>query len=280
MAGAIAGLFAEGETVIAGVECVDTSYPGFGRELARFQSVDASADVPLPLVGGVAAGRPQVVVKFDQPKSGLVIAIDGPAASGKSTVSRDLARALGFTHVNSGAIYRAVTRAVLDAGIDPADEVAVGALLPRLRLVCGQRDGVGTVEVNGVAPADLDAPDVNAAVSPVARIPAVRAALFPLQRGYAENANLVMEGRDIGTAIFPDTPYKYYVDASPGVRARRRAAQGLADSVVDRDLQDATREIAPLCQAEDALVIDSSHLTVDAVVARIVDDLRAKGLVV
>jgi len=229
----------------------------------------------------VAGIRPNVVVKFDQPAEGIVIAIDGPAASGKSTVARDLTQSLNFVHVNSGAIYRAVTRAVLDAGIDPADAPAVGALLPRLRIECGQREGEGTVEINGVdLSARLHEPAVNAAVSPIARIPAVRAALFPLLRHYSRIANIVMEGRDIGSAIFPETPYKYYVDASPEVRARRRAAQGFTDSVADRDRQDSTRTVAPLQQAEGALVIDSSDLTVEKVVALIVADLRDKGLVV
>ena len=280
MAAALAGLFADGVTEISGTSRLDTMYPGFENELSRFQSSEASEAERVPVVGGVGGARPQVVVKFDQPKSGIVIAIDGPAASGKSTVSRDLARALGFVHVNSGAMYRAVTRAVLDAGIDPSDAGAVDACLRRLRIECGLRDGEGTVEVGGVVADGLSAADVNAAVSAVARIPAVRAALFPLQRRYAELANIVMEGRDIGSAIFPETPYKYYVDASPEVRARRRAAQGLADSVTERDRQDSTREVAPLRLADGARVIDSSDLTVEKVVACIVDDLRAKGLVV
>ena len=280
MAGAIAGLFAEGETVVADVECVDTSYPGFGRELARFQSDEAFEEGRVPVVTGVGGARPQVVVKLDRPKTGLVIAIDGPAASGKSTVARDLARALGFVHVNSGAIYRAVTRAVLDAGIDPANAPAVETHLHRLRIECGQCGGEGTIEVNGAVAERLNTPEVNAAVSPVARIPAVRAALYPLQRRYASLANIVMEGRDIGSAIFPETPYKYYIDATPEVRARRRAAQGFTDSVADRDFQDSTRQTAPLRRAEGALVIDSSELSVEKVVDRIVDDLRAKGLVV
>ena len=101
--------------------------------------------------------------------------------------------------------------------------------------------------INGHDPSDqLNSSEVNAAVSAVARVPEVRAALFPLQQGYAAMANLVMEGRDIGSTIFPSTPYKYYVDASPEVRAQRRAAQGFADSVAARDMQDSTREVAPL----------------------------------
>lgn len=280
MAAALAGLFAHGTTIISKTHCLETMYPGFENELSRFQSEEAADAERVPVVVGLGGGRPQVVVKFDQPASGVVVAIDGPAASGKSTVSRDLARALGFVHVNSGAMYRAVTRAVLDAGIDPSDAGAVDACLRRLRIDCGLRDGDGTVEINGVVADGLSAADVNAAVSAVARIPSVRAVLYPLQRRYAELANIVMEGRDIGSAIFPETPYKYYVDASPEVRARRRAAQGLADSVTERDRVDSTREVAPLRLADGALVIDSSEMTVEKVVACIVDDLRAKGLVV
>ena len=275
MAGAIAGLFAEGETVVAGVECVDTSYPGFGRELARFQAGDTVAGA-----GGSGRSGSGLQLRPGFPACGLVVAIDGPAASGKSTVARALARELGFVHVNSGAIYRAVTRAVVDAGIDPEQAPAVEAHLHRLRIECGHRDGEATIEVNGAVADHLDAPEVNAAVSPVARIPAVRAALYPLQRGYAALANIVMEGRDIGSAIFPETPYKYYIDATPEVRAQRRAAQGLADSVAQRDFQDRTREVAPLRQAEGALVIDTSDLGVGEVVSRIVEDLRARELVV
>jgi len=279
MSGAIAGLFAEGVTVVADVECVDTSYPGFGRELARFQSAaGAGAGGPSGAAGGGTGGR--IAVTPDRPANGLVIAIDGPAASGKSTVARALARELEFVHVNSGAIYRAITRAVLDAGIDPEQAPAIEAHLQRLRVECGHRDGEATIEVNGAVADRLHTPEVNAAVSLVARVPVVRAALYPLQRGYATLANIVMEGRDIGSTIFPETPYKYYIDATPEVRARRRAAEGVTDSVAERDFQDRTREVAPLCRAEGALVIDSSDLSVEAVVARIVDDLRAQGLVV
>lgn len=275
MAGAIAGLFAEGETVIAGAECVDTSYPGFAGELARWQRGGAANAVP-----SADAPVSPVVVKPGQPATGVVVAIDGPAASGKSSVARELARQLGFVHINSGAIYRTVTWAVLAAGIDPVDQAAVVAALPQLQIACGVRDGAGTVTINGHDPSDhLNSSEVNAAVSAVARVPEVRAALFPLQQGYAAMANLVMEGRDIGSTIFPSTPYKYYVDASPEVRAQRRAAQGFADSVAARDLQDSTREVAPLRLAEGAVLIDSSDLTVAMVVARIVDDLRCKGLV-
>lgn len=281
MAGAIAGLFAEGETRVADVECVDTSYPGFNEELARFQW-DEAGDPPRhrPVAPSLPPPRPDVVVRPDQPSTGVVIAIDGPAASGKSTVARDLARRLGFLHVNSGLLYRAVTGAVLNAGLDPADAAAVDRLLSRLRLECGRRGGVGTIEVDGVEPGPLDTPEINAAVSPVSGLPGVRSWLYPLQRRYADLANIVIEGRDIGSAIFPETPYKYFIDASPEVRARRRAAQGLEDSVAERDQQDTSRTHSPLRRAEGALAIDSTDLPVHKVVDLIIADLRTKGLVV
>ncbi len=262
MAFAIAGLFATGETIIDGAECIDTSYPGFARHLALFQE-----DAPITLAPGT-------------PECGVVIAIDGPAASGKSSVARELGRRLGFAHVNSGALYRAVAWAVVKAGLDPADAAAVTALLPSLKLECGLADGHGSLRLNDVDPTPhLNEPAVNAAVSPVASIPAVRAYLIPLQRQYAAQTNVIVEGRDIGSVIFPDTPYKYYIDASPEVRAARRAAQGQADAIAARDQQDRTRAVAPLAVADGAVVIDSSRLTLDDVVAALLDDLRAKGLV-
>ncbi len=281
MAGAIAGLFADGETRVAGVECIETSYPGFARELARFEWDEAGEPPrPRPTTPAPVVSRPDLVVKLDQPSRGIAIAIDGPAASGKSTVSRDLARRLGFVHVNSGLLYRAVTRAALDAGVEPGDAAAVDALLGRLRLACGSRDGAGTIEIDGAEPGGLNTPEINAAVSAVAGHARVRAALYPLQRRYAEMANIVIEGRDIGSSIFPETPYKYFVDASAEVRARRRAAQGLSDAVAERDRQDTTREHSPLRRAEGALVVDSTDLSAAKVVDLIVADLRAKGLVV
>src|SRR5690606_24048897 len=154
------------------------------------------------------------------PAHGLVIAIDGPAASGKSSVARELGKHLGFTHVNSGALYRATAWAVVEAGIDPQDAAAVAALLPTLQLEYRLLNGRDHLMLNGKAPPPhLHDPAVNAAVSPVAGVPEVRAFLVPLQRRCADQANVVVEGRDIGSVIFPDTPYKYYIDASPEVRA-------------------------------------------------------------
>ena len=212
-----------------------------------------------------------------------VIAIDGPAASGKSSVARELARRLGFVYVNTGAMYRAVTWLAVAAGVEPSEAEAVGALLDRSELrfrVAGEgtpRESV--ILVNGADPAPfLCEPGVNAAVSRIAAIPKVRQTLVARQREFACEHDVVMEGRDIGTVVFPETPLKFYIDASPEVRARRRAAQGQADDLAARDRTDSSRKDSPLMIAADAQVIDSSELTVAGVVESILKRLERVGL--
>ena len=212
-----------------------------------------------------------------------VIAIDGPAASGKSSVARELARRLGFVYVNTGAMYRAVTWLAVAAQVDPSESEAVAALLEGSDLrfgVAGQgnpRESV--ILVNGADPAPyLCEPAVNAAVSRIAAIPRVRQILVARQREFALENDVVMEGRDIGTVVFPETPLKFYVDASPEVRARRRAAQGQADDLAARDRSDSSRKDSPLTVAADAQVIDSSDLTIDGVVNSIVARLEHAGV--
>ncbi len=279
MAFAIAGLFAEGETVLKDVECVDTSYPGFAKQLKYFQTREASEGVDVPVITRLP-GSVTGPLRINGGTTGTVISIDGPAASGKSSVARALAERLGFVHVNSGAIYRAVTWAALQKGLSPADEAAVTAWLPECRITCGIENGHGTLRVGGEDPGlALSDPKVNAAVSAIAKIPAVREFLVPLQRDYAKDANIVMEGRDIGSVIFADTPWKYFITADEDVRQQRREAQGFQDSVKDRDKKDSSREIAPLTQPEGAKVIDTTHLNIAGVVDAIVDDLRKRGLV-
>ena len=213
------------------------------------------------------------------PQQHIVVAIDGPAASGKSSVARMLARRLGFAYVNSGAMYRAVTWFVLQKGIDPCDTAAVLALISDLDMECGLRDGASSLQIAGVDPAPFLCDDeVNQNVSRVSSVPEVRSALVKRQRAYANTYDVVMEGRDIGSVVFPDTPYKFYVDASPEVRARRRARQGQHDEISARDRFDSTRRTSPLLVAEDAEVIDSSNLTIDGVVGEIVGRLKLKGL--
>ncbi|MEI6712967.1 MAG: (d)CMP kinase [Verrucomicrobiota bacterium] len=209
----------------------------------------------------------------------LVIAIDGPAASGKSSVAKVLARRLGYVYVNTGAMYRAVTWHVLASGVSPSDQDAVLALMASTKMDCDVAGHESSILINGVDPTpNLVSEGVNGAVSAVATIPEVRRQLVALQRAYGDKTNSVMEGRDIGSAVFPETPYKFYIDASPEVRAQRRAKQGLQDSILQRDKVDSTRKMSPLVIAEDAHVIDSSHLTVDGVVGEIIGRLKIKGL--
>lgn len=206
------------------------------------------------------------------------IAIDGPAASGKSTVARRLAAKLGLIMVNSGAMYRAVTWEVLRRGIDAGDAVAVAGLLNEITIECGVRGGQSTITINGQDPGgELCSDAVNAVVSLVAAVPEVREILVARQRGLLALGDLVMEGRDIGSVVFPMTPFKYYIDASEEVRRERRAAEGQHDEVTKRDRQDSQRRTSPLVVAEGAHVIDSSDMSVDEVVKRVMDLLVAGG---
>ena len=209
----------------------------------------------------------------------FAIAIDGPAASGKSTIARELAQRLGLIMVNSGAMYRAVTWQALEQGIDPHDPAAVTAMLDGLTIECGD-DGISsTLTLNGRDPGDaLRSPAVNANVSSIAAIPAVRTRLVALQRDYLKRTDVVMEGRDIGSIVFPDTPYKIYVDAAEHVRAARRVDMGEVDSVAKRDAADSNRATAPLIVAHGATVLDNSHHTVETALAATLEILRQQGL--
>ena len=211
----------------------------------------------------------------------IVIAIDGPAASGKSSVARALARRLGYLYVNTGAMYRAITWLAVSRDVPTNDAVRVQQLLHFTQIECGLAQNESTILLDGVDPTPhLVDEAVNANVSAIASIPEVRRVLVEKQRAYASAHDLVMEGRDIGSVVFPETPYKFYIDASPEVRARRRAQQGLQDSVTTRDKIDSTRRTSPLIIAEDAHVIDSSNLTVDGVVGEVIGRLKLKGLVI
>jgi cytidylate kinase len=208
-----------------------------------------------------------------------VIAIDGPAASGKSSVARALARRLGFIYVNSGAIYRAITWHVLERGIDPDDGARVVQTVESARIRCGLENNESRILIDDVDPTDhLREDRVNDAVSRVSSVPRVRQILVAKMRSYAFNHDLVMEGRDIGSVVFPQTPYKFYIDASPDVRLRRRAAQGQRDEIAARDRADSSRPTSPLVVAKDAHVLDTSNLTIEGVVDEILDRLKLKGL--
>jgi cytidylate kinase len=207
-----------------------------------------------------------------------IIAIDGPAASGKSSVARTLATKLGFAYVNSGAMYRSVAWLAFQNKVPPDQPEKVLALLAGDHFEFGLRQGTSYVRIDGVDPErHLNQEVVNRTVSSIAGIQGVRDYLLQHLRHFALLDNIVMEGRDIGSTVFPQTPYKFYIDASPHVRARRRAAQGIADNLEQRDRQDVTRRASPLLIAADAFRIDSSTLTIEQVVEQIIAILRQKG---
>lgn len=214
-----------------------------------------------------------------------VVAIDGPAGTGKSTVSGRLADAVGAQCLDTGAMYRAVTLAVLRAGVDPADAAAVAKVAAtaevRLELAAPGETGPGETVVyldgEDVSRA-IRTDEVNAAVSAVSAHRAVREKLVDLQREHAGGTLLVVEGRDVGTVVFPDAALKVFLTATPEARADRRHRQNLAagresvfievlDSVNRRDHLDSTREVSPLRQAGDAVLVDTSEMTLDDVVA-------------
>jgi cytidylate kinase len=210
-----------------------------------------------------------------------VIAIDGPAASGKSSVSRKLARQLGFDYVNSGAMYRAVTWHVSQHAIAPGDGDAVARLLEKSRIDCELGDDGSRILIDGFDPAEhLQDDRVNAEVSLISSIPRVREILVAKMRAFGNDRDVVVEGRDIGSVVFPETPYKFYIDASPEVRLRRRVAQGQRDQVLARDLADSSRRVAPLVVAKDAHVIDSSDQSIEGVVDEIIRRLKMKGMII
>ena len=208
-----------------------------------------------------------------------VIAIDGPAASGKSSVARKLAQQLGFIYVNSGAIYRAITWHLLQGKIRPEESDRIGEALESVTLNCVVREGEARIIVDSVDPAGHLRDDrVNESVSRVSRLPRVREMVSRRLHDCAEGNNVVIEGRDIGSVVFPNTPYKFYIDASPDVRLQRRAAQGERDEIAIRDRDDVSRAVSPLVKANDAHEIDTSHVTVEQVVTEIMTQLEKLGL--
>lgn len=207
-----------------------------------------------------------------------VITIDGPAASGKSSVARILAQRLGYIYVNTGNMYRAMTWAVLQTGIDPNDADTVRTTAEGILIESPVAEGQTQVSVNGrlLSAEDLNSDPVNRGVSLVARVPEVRARLVADQRALSSLGPLVMEGRDIGSVVFPESPLKFYIDASEEVRAARRQAQGHTDQVAERDRLDSTRKASPLVIPEGAIVIDNSHLTLEGAVQAVLDRLPTK----
>ena len=204
-----------------------------------------------------------------------IITIDGPAASGKSSVARIVAKRLGAIYVNTGNMYRAMTWAVLQTGIDPNDQEAVRQAAAGITIDLPVVDGQTQVSIKGRAltQEDLNSDPVNRGVSLVARVSDVRDRLVSDQRALAALGPLVMEGRDIGSVVFPDSPLKFYIDASEEVRASRRRAQGHTDQVAERDRLDSTRKTSPLVIPEGAIVIDNSLLTLEQAVEAVLTRL-------
>jgi len=209
----------------------------------------------------------------------IAIAIDGPAASGKSTLAKGLARELKLVMVDSGAMYRATALATLNAGANPEDEVAVIEALTNSGIEFGVDGAFSTVELNGkILDDELRTPEVNALVSQVSSLPKVREILVQKQRDYLQHSHVVMEGRDIGTVVFADSPYKLYLNATTETRQSRRDAEGIQDSIADRDKADSSRKASPLKIAEDAVTIDVDSLTIDEVRNTAIRLLKEKGL--
>ena len=213
-------------------------------------------------------------------KKRLIIAIDGPSGAGKSTVARLLAERLGYTYIDTGAMYRALGWKAKQEGIAPGDERAIAALCERINIEIHPDSGVQRVVVNGIdVTGDIRTPEMGMMASAVSQSPAVRARLLVLQRKLGSAGGVVMDGRDIGTVVFPDADVKFYLEASAGERGERRYRELLAKGmdvdlaritreISERDRQDSQRELAPLRQAADALLIDSSHLTIGEVIER------------
>jgi CMP/dCMP kinase len=211
----------------------------------------------------------------------ILIAIDGPSGAGKGTIARAVAARLGYTHIDTGAMYRALAWKAVHEGLALPDEDAVAALAERAHFEIG--DGVVRVDGHDVATAIRTA-EMDQAAAAVARQPRVRAVLVARQRALGAAGGVVMEGRDIGTAVFPDAPVKIYLDASPEERARRRASDpahaagrgsaaihDVATALHTRDLSDRSRTVSPLLQAPDAVAIDTTGIPIEEVVQQVLD---------
>ena len=217
-----------------------------------------------------------------------VIAIDGPSGSGKSSTSKRVGKALGFLHVDSGALYRIMTWQCLEHGVDTSNPEAVAAFAEKVKIECRPENGAISYSVDGELPGDrIRTPEINAHASPVATVKAVRDCVTTILRGLTQYGDLVVEGRDITTAVFPDSPARFYLTASAEARALRRqkeevekgianqTAEAVKASLLARDALDSTRKYAPLKKADGALEIDSTALTLDQVVETVLNALPA-----
>ena len=220
-----------------------------------------------------------------------VIAIDGPSGAGKSSVSKIVGSKLGYLHVDSGALYRIMTWQCLENGVDTSSPEAVAEFASKVEIECLPERGAIAYYVKGEAPGNrIRTPEINAHASPVATVREVRSRITAILRGLAAHGNLVVEGRGITTAVFPDSPARFYLTASPEARALRRqkeevekgianqSAEAVKASLLARDRIDSTRKCAPLRKADGAVEIDSTFLTLDQVVEAVMSALPPEWL--
>ncbi len=207
----------------------------------------------------------------------IVIAIDGTSASGKSTNAKLVAKALNYIYVDTGAMYRALAWYCLKHRIDVQDEKRVAGACRNWKTSLECRDGQVILKVDGYYPAtEIRTAEVSAAVPHVAAVPKVRVWMKQKQRECAQFGNLVMEGRDIGTNVFPETNFKYYLDAHLEERSRRRAAEGVQENLAARDLRDSQRAAAPLMIALGAKVVNNSQMTAAETSGLIIADIKQR----
>jgi cytidylate kinase len=212
----------------------------------------------------------------------IIVAIDGGAAAGKSSAARALSERLNLLHADTGSYYRAVTAEMLRRGASPGDLASVKSAIAGMRLGTRVEGRSATIEISGRTPGDeIRSREVNEAVSHFAAIPELRAALLSYQRGQADIARaaafagLVMEGRDIGSAIFPNADFRFFLSADSSERERRRERQGQEDKVAERDRLDSSRKASPLAQPAGAILIDTTRLTVSEVADRMASVIAA-----
>ncbi len=219
-------------------------------------------------------------------RNGLVIAVDGPSGAGKSTTARLLAKRMGYIYIDTGAMYRSIGWKAKQEGVDPADETALADLCSRTTVSIKQDNADPRFYVDGRdVTGEIRTAEMGMMASAVSRSAAVRARLLVLQRELGSQGGVVMDGRDIGTVVFPDADVKFYLDASAEERGKRRylelKAKGeavdldrITREIRERDLQDSSRALAPLKKADDALLIDSSSMTIDEVLERMAAEIR------
>ncbi len=221
-------------------------------------------------------------------KKRLVIAVDGPSGAGKSTVARLLAAQLGYIYIDTGAMYRAIGWKAKREGIDPAHEAGLADLCFRTVITIKKDNNDPRFYVDGTdVTGEIRTPEMGMLASAVSKSPAVRSRLLVLQRELGRQGGVVMDGRDIGTVVFPDAHLKFYLDASAAERGKRRyrelKAKGMdvdldriTREIEERDIQDSSRSLAPLRKADDALLIDSSALSIQEVLGRMVSEINKR----